>query len=212
MQGRSVRLRRIQNKDLNWICQWWQDPELMRYYNRLPIANRCQVEAEIRENIRSQKRRDFVILRNGDTPIGLAYLSKISWKNKNCQVHVMLAEKNARKSSFCGVESVLLLLFYAFRELNMHRVETQTVEYATAAVKALKAVGFQLECQQANFYYQGGEYFFKYTLGLLQQEFEEELERGRLKKYVRFCSALGRTYSAFGFDNAKRANAKCATG
>lgn len=194
MKGRRVSLRPIKGNDISWITRWRQDPQLMRYYNRLPISNRTQVEWEVRENLNSQKRRDYMILKNNEPPVGLAYLSNISWQHRHCQVHVMLADKKSRRWSYCGIEAALLLLFHAFRDLNMHRVEAQAVEFATSAMRAVQAVGFRLECVQDSFYYIGGEYFSKYTFGLLQHEFEQELQSGKLKKYTRFLSAKGNIY------------------
>ena len=197
MEGKSIRLRNIEPKDLNWICQWWQDAELMRYYNRLPIANRCQIEKEIQENQRSNKRQDFIILRHGDNPVGLTYLSNINWKNRNCQVHVMLADRKVRQKSYCGVEAVLLLLLYSFFELNMHRVEAQTIEYATTALRALQAIGFRIECRQSDYYFQDGKYFDRYFLGILCDEFREQLNTGKLRKYAIFFSTYGKMVSNY---------------
>ncbi len=47
--------------DLPKIIQWWQDKELLKYYDELPVNSPSEMEHILRQNITATDRLDYII-------------------------------------------------------------------------------------------------------------------------------------------------------
>jgi RimJ/RimL family protein N-acetyltransferase len=183
IKGRTVDLRRLKIDDLSYILKWRQDAELTRYYDELPINMPLEIEQEIRTKISSPDRLDLIIETKKEETIGVVFLRNIRWKDRNAELHVMVGDKDKRYIFF-GAEALFLLLLYAFRKLNMHKIYGQMIEYAKEAGALIKEVGFEKEAVFRRFIYQKGRYWDLYIYGLLDREFEDFLKNKKGNRYL----------------------------
>lgn len=183
IKGRTVNLRRMRLNDLTFIVNWWQNQELMRYYDRLPIHSPLELSEEIRKNIGASHRLDFVIETKSVDPIGLIYLSNINLSDRHCEMHIMIGEAD-RKNLFPGAEAGFLLLRYAFNHLNMNKVYGRVMEFATEAERLLIAIGFSEEAILRKIVCQKGRLWDLRIYGLLYREFEAILRKPKGKRYL----------------------------
>lgn len=189
IKGRTVNLRRMRLDDLTFIHSWWQDQELMRYYDRLPIHSPLELSEEIRTNIGDSHRLDFVIETKSVDPIGLIYLSNINLNDRHCELHIMIGEPD-RRNLFPGAEAGFLLLRYAFHHLNMNKVYGRVMEFATTAERLLIDVGFAKEAILRKIICQRGRLWDLRIYGLLYREFEAFLRKPKGKRYLERARSL----------------------
>ena len=95
----------------------------------------------------------------------------------------MVGERDKRHIVF-GAEAEFLLLLYAFRQLNMHKVYGRVIEYAKEAEALVKEIGFKKEAVLRRLIYQKGQYWDMYLYGILDREFEEFLTTPKGKRYL----------------------------
>ncbi|MBW2057722.1 MAG: GNAT family N-acetyltransferase [Deltaproteobacteria bacterium] len=188
IKGRRVNLRRLRLSDLPCLLKWWADGELMRYYDRLPVNSPVEVEEEIRRNIGSPNRLDFMVETKRGEPVGLMYLQKIDWRNRHCELHIMVGEQ-ARRNGLFGVEAAFLLSRYSFHQLNMHKIYGRVFEYASTVQTLTEHLGFRREAVLRNSVYQGGRYWDLYIYGLLKREFEAYLKTSKGRRGQRYLAA-----------------------
>jgi RimJ/RimL family protein N-acetyltransferase len=179
--GRTINLRRLRMDDLQNILKWRQDAELMRYYDMLPIDMPLEIEEELKGNINSAKRVDFIIETKKAESIGTVYLKKINWKDRHTELHIMVAERK-KGYGFFGSEAAFLLLLYAFRQLNMHKIYGRVIEYAKEVENLVKEIGFIREAVLRKSIYQKGRYWDLYIYGLLDMEFKKFLDTTKGQK------------------------------
>jgi len=185
IKGRHVNLRRMKIDDVPNVIKWRQDAELSRYYDELPINTPLEIEHEIRANLNSPKRLDFVIeTKRGDT-IGMVYLMNISWKNKNTELHIKVGESEKRRFIF-GAEASFLLLLYSFNNLNMHKVYGRTLEYARESERLIRDVGFEKEAVFRKMIYQRGRFWDLNVYGILDTEFRAFLTNSKGRRYLEY--------------------------
>jgi len=183
IKGRMVRLRKVQIDDLSCILKWRQDPELSRYYDVLPINIPLEVEQELRNNLKNSTRLDYIVETYKGAVIGMIYLKNISWKNRNAELHTMVGERSKRHILF-GAEAELLLLLYAFHQLNMHKIYGRVIEYANEAKSLIGEAGFEKEAVLKQYVYQRGRYWDVYIYGIINQEFERFTKSKRGRRYI----------------------------
>ena len=182
IKGRTVNLRRLTIEDMPKVFEWWQDIELMKYYDELPVNSPLEIEHELRLNINTTNRIDFIIETKKKEPIGRIFLSKINWKNRHSELHIMIGDKS-KKNMFFGAEAGFLLMLYAFHQLNMHKIYGRMMEYAKEVETLQKEIGFRKEAVLKNKYFQKGRYWDFFIYGLLDREFENLLNSSKGQKY-----------------------------
>jgi len=183
IKGRTVNLKRVRLNDLTCILKWWQNQHLMQYYDRLTIHSPLELGEELRRNLSTFNRFDFIIETKVREPIGLIYLQKINYNDRHCEMHIMVGEPD-KKYQLSGVEAGFLLLYYAFNQLNMHKIYGHVMEFASGAERLLKAVGFKEEAVLKKAIHQKGRFWDVRLYGLLDKEFTVFLNTKGGKRYL----------------------------
>jgi len=139
LSGPTVSLRALGVGDLERLRAWRRDPDFACPSASLawpPTDDR--LEAMLRP---TDALRAFVLepLDSGE-PIGWCALLGLDWKNR----HVGLAWGQAADANpALEAEALAVLLAFAFRELNLERVEAEV--YADEATATLQGLGLALE-------------------------------------------------------------------
>lgn len=184
IKGRTVNLRKISvSADMPKIFEWYQDKELMKYYDELPVGAYFEIEHILRQNMTANDRIDFIIETKKNEQIGRLYLNRINWADRNLEIHTMIGEKNKR-NYFFGAEAAFLALLYSFHQLGMHKVYGRLLEYANEAESLQKELGFTKEAVLKKRYFQKGRYQDAVLYGLLDREFETFLGSPKGQKYL----------------------------
>ncbi|MCG2821153.1 MAG: GNAT family N-acetyltransferase [Candidatus Atribacteria bacterium] len=83
-----------------------------------------------------------------------------------------MGEKDAWGKGY-GTEAILLLIDYAFRRLNFHRVAIGVVGFNEKAIRFWEKVGFKKEGIQRDGYSYNHKYYDFVMMSILEDEFRE---------------------------------------
>lgn len=170
IKGRTVNLRLVRFNDLSFLLKWWQDKDLMRFYDRLPVSSPLELGDELRARIDSRDRVDFIIETKAEQPIGLAYLQNINQRHRHCEIHIMVGERRAGLA-YAGAEAAFHVLHYAFHQLNIHRVYSRIMEFASEADHLMRSAGFTKEAVLRRASFQKGRSWEIHVYGILAEEY-----------------------------------------
>lgn len=143
--GIKVKLTALAPDDSETLRAWINDRELV--LNNAPYRpiHPAQHEAWFAS---VQARADAVIfairLVDGDRLIGTCQLLGIHPVHSNAELQIRIGEADARGQGH-GSEAVRLLLDFAFRDLNLHRVYLNVFASNAAAIRAYEKAGFVQE-------------------------------------------------------------------
>ncbi|MCS7197673.1 MAG: GNAT family N-acetyltransferase [Candidatus Bipolaricaulota bacterium] len=70
-----------------------------------------------------------------------------------------------------AAEAIVLFLNFAFGELNLHRIEAETLAFNYKVLRAIEKFGFRREGVKRECVYRTGQYVDLYCYGLLESEF-----------------------------------------
>lgn len=183
IQGRLVNVRKLRTNDIPHLVKWFQDSNILEYYDRFPLKRSWEIERDMNHQMNSINSLNFIIENKKGEPLGLCYLSRINWINRNAEIHILIGDSTKRGLMF-GAEAELHVLMYSFQSLNLHKVYARIISYATSAEKLVKDVGFVLEATVKNKYYQNGRYWDLNIYGLLDREFLEFVNSPKGLKYL----------------------------
>ena len=171
--GKRVYLRALEKEDLICIQKWSNDPEIRKLTGE--VASMGQADADkFLERVYNDNTREWfvIIIKENEQLIGEAGLLRMFHAWRTTDISIIIGEKDAWGKGY-GTEAILLLLYYAFRRLNFHRVAIGVVGFNEKAIRFWEKVGFKKEGIQRDGYYYKYKYHDFVMMSILEGEFRE---------------------------------------
>lgn len=148
--------------------EWVNDPELMLMMNRVNYVTESQHWEWYEKIIRESK--IFAIIANGKH-IGNCCLKDINTdgRSRKAELWIYIGDPTARGKGY-GKKATQLLLDYAFKSLNLHRVYLYVMNYNQKAFKMYKKIGFKKEGVKREDIFINGRYHDAIIMGILKKE------------------------------------------
>ena len=177
LQGTKVQLTALRADDAETIARWYQDIEYLRLQdtNIAHPRNASTITTYLKEWNEASDTVAFGI-RTVDKGalIGTTGLYEIEWANGVGWLGIGIGERAYWGKGY-GSEALTLLLQYAFRELNFHRVQLTVVDYNKRAIAVYEKLGFKHEGVFREFGQRDGERYDMHLYGLLRSEWQIHL-------------------------------------
>jgi len=107
-----------------------------------------------------------------DRLIGTIGLVGIQWTHGDAFVGIGLGEREDWGKGY-GTDAMRVILRYAFRELNLHRVSLDVFEYNPRAMKSYEKAGFAYEGRARRMLLRDGKRWDMAFMGILKEEWEQ---------------------------------------
>jgi RimJ/RimL family protein N-acetyltransferase len=175
LEGKVVRLRSFELSDVQEIVKHWNNVELR---NLVGSADRGPASANdeeewIREGWRQRKDRTafaFAIETVSDSKlVGGTSLFNLSWTNRSAVFGISIYDPRNRGRGY-GQEATGLILDFAFKTLNLNRVELYTFDFNERAQKCYLNVGFKEVGRRRQARFIDGEYHDEVIMDILKDE------------------------------------------
>ena len=175
--GKRVYLRALEKEDLIYIRKWSNDPEIRKLIGEVVSMSQADADKFLERVYNDNTREWFVIIiKENERLIGEAGLLRMFHAWRTTDISIIIGEKDAWGKGY-GTEAILLLLDYAFRRLNFHRVAIGVVGFNEKAIRFWEKIGFKKEGIQRDGYYYKHKYHDFVMMSILEDEFRE-LHRG----------------------------------
>ena len=172
IDARRVRLRAIEDSDLNDLYAIFSDPKVMRYWSTTPLQSVEEARSLLREIQTSNEQRTIlkwgVALKPSDNLIGTVTLFNLEQSQGRAEIGY--AQAQAHWGNGYINEALQSLLTYAFEEMKLRRVEADVDPRNAASIKTLERLGFQKEGFLRERWHVGGEIQDALFYGLLERE------------------------------------------
>ena len=171
--GKKLYLRGLERSDLEGdYFQWLNNREVTRFMDSGIFPNTQEKMEEFYRN--SALSSNNVILAivdiDSDAHIGNIKLGPINWISRISPLGIMIGDKEFWGKNY-AIETINLVLNYAFRSLNLHKVTLGVVEKNNAAVSVYKKTGFKVEGLAKSQFYLDGEYCDTLYMGMTREDF-----------------------------------------
>ncbi|MBZ0284438.1 MAG: GNAT family N-acetyltransferase [Anaerolineae bacterium] len=173
--GPRVRLAPLSSVDSSTIARWQTDNEYLRLLDSNPAfpKNESQIAEWMREGQRGRENFLFGIRTlNEDFLIGFLELGEILWTHRTTWLAIGIGESDYRDVGY-GHEAIGLALEFAFRELNLHRVQLTVFGYNLRAIALYEKLGFQREGTFREFLDRDNQRHDMYLYGILRHEWDK---------------------------------------
>lgn len=168
--GPSIRLEQPRQEDIPTFQRWFADLEVTRYLVRRSVPSAEQEQEWLQQSARSETDVVWRIVA-GDRTIGVTGLHGIDWMNRHATSGTIIGEKSEWGKGYAR-ELVLLRTRYAFEELGLERLETESFAVNTPMHRALMRAGYQRMGTRRHHMYRGGRWHDTVLFELLSTEWE----------------------------------------
>lgn len=143
--GEKIILREIEEKDLDLIVKWRNDPEILRWlFSYLPL-NKVKQMKWYEKYLNDYTQQTFMIeAKEEKTPVGTVGLTNIDYKNQKAELTVIIGEKEYWGRGL-GEEALNLLVKFAFNEMNLRKIKALVFSDNEKAIKLYEKGGFEEE-------------------------------------------------------------------
>lgn len=172
--GERIVLREFRQEDIAGMRQWVTDDEITRQLGG--AFSRPKTWEETEQYLASLLRGDvggthFAIAeRDSLKYIGQCDLTGLDDRARKAALSIVLCRERIGRG--LGREAVALLLNYAFRQMNLHRVSLHVMADNERAIRCYEACGFQREGTLRAERYADGQYWDVLVMGILREEYD----------------------------------------
>jgi UDP-4-amino-4,6-dideoxy-N-acetyl-beta-L-altrosamine N-acetyltransferase len=167
----NVKLRKIQEADLELIMDWRMRPEITKYMNTDPTLT-LEGQKKWLERINHNHLDYYWMIEVDGVPAGIASLVEHDEHAKKIHTGVYIAEKKKRSIKLT-VELQWNLYEYAFDVLGLNKVCEEVFSLNKAVLRILDMCGSKREGELRQHVYKNGEYYDVSVRGILRNEWEE---------------------------------------
>jgi ribosomal-protein-alanine N-acetyltransferase len=171
IEGEHLYLREVHLSDVNEdYHRWMNDSEVTQYLESRFYPNSVE---KLRDYVISKLAEQdsiflAITLKDGDRHIGNIKLGPINWNHKFGDIGIMIGDR-ANWGKGYATEAIKLLVDYAFRKLNLHKVTAGCYANNQGSLKAFKKAGFQTEAVRKKHFFCNGKYVDGILLGIIRE-------------------------------------------
>ena len=174
LPGNRISLRPLVSEDARILVPWLNDPEVTR---TLAIGRRAMdlhaEEAFLEKTNTSPHDVIFgITLRASNKLIGSAGLDHVSFCHRRANFGIMIGEKGKWGQGY-GTEATTLVVEYAFKELDLNRVQLHAYEFNPAGIRAYEKVGFMHEGMLRQEHFYNGRYWGTVVMAIVREDWEK---------------------------------------
>jgi len=160
--------------------RWGRNTEFTRHLFREPAVlwsakkYKDWIEQDIEKDNPDEFFFDICTLDN-ERPIGFIGLFNLLWNHGDAMVSIGIGDPENWGRGY-GTDAMLLILRYAFQELNIQRVTLGVFDYNKRAIRSYEKAGFKLEGRVRQAIQRDGAREDVLYMGVLREEWEAENE------------------------------------
>lgn len=159
LRGKKVILRPVDiEKDLDRCWRWINDFEIMQFLGKpyRPITREKEREL-LRSLIEKESSVVFAIDTFEGVHIGLTSLHNISYFDGTAVTGTLIGDKRYWGGGY-GTDAKMMLLWYAFKVLNLRRINSQVLSSNLRSIRCQLKCGYEVEGIKRKEVYKNGRY------------------------------------------------------
>lgn len=171
LSDKTIRLRAIEEKDLEWIAIARSDPQMCQYFcEYAPISLRQQTKW-YEAQLNNKNEFNWVITSAAGEAIGTISIYDIDGRNRKAEWGRFCIFNQSYRGQGVGRAALGLVIQYAFEHLNLHKLYCDVLSDNSAAIALYKSMGFSEEGLLRDHIFKFGRYKDLLRLFLLESSY-----------------------------------------
>lgn len=168
--GDTVYLRPVEMEDRDRFVAWLNDEQARGGLGSIHPVSRLAEEEYLRTQLKKQDQVFLSIVEKASgRHIGSTGLHGINPVHRHCTFGLLIGDRTAWGKGY-GTETTRLMVDYAFRKLNLNRVELHVFSYNTRAIAVYEKAGFVREGVLRQYQYHDGAYHDDIVMSVIRDD------------------------------------------
>lgn len=172
LNGQKVTLRPPDETDAARFVAWFADQEVTRYLGTA-FPPHIDQEKEWMKKVGEAKDVVWWVIEAEGEAIGASGIHAIDWINSHGITGTVIGEKSKWRKGYAS-EAVALRTEYAFRQLNLHKLNTTVFMDNEASKKALMKSGYRQIGVEKEHFWRDGRWHDHWLAEVLRSEWEKQ--------------------------------------
>ena len=170
--GEKTTLRAMEKRDIELLRNLRNHPDMRRWHCSHMLVSDIEQEEWYERSGTDQRNKIFMVDDLNGNTVGYVQLRNIDYKNRSVEIGIHLGPEAQGKGY--GRDAFLLLMRFAFNEMNMHRVYLQVFDFNDRAIKLYEKLGFREEGRFRDVIFQEVRYYDIVQMSILESEFRAQ--------------------------------------
>lgn len=173
IKGNKVMLRAIEEKDLELLHKWSNDPEINYMLGGWHFPSSQQDQEKWFKGLSlSNNNQRFAIDTDDLGLIGMVNIVDINWKDRRAFTGMLLGDKDMRGKGY-GVDTILAINRFAFEELGLQRLDGSMISYNEASIHVYtNKCGWVIEGVKKNAYFRKNQWWDEVVVGITLADYQ----------------------------------------
>ncbi len=183
-KGNNVILRPVEEADIPLFQKWMNDPEITQYIRAIMPVSLAEERSWFDRVSKSASDKVTLALVDIATNqlIGTIGINNIDFRAGTATTGTVIGDKKYWGKGY-GTEAKMLLLEFAFNELNLRKVYSDVFAYNKRSLAYANKCGYVEEARIPKHFYRKGRYWDKVILAVYRKPWEELWKKySKLKK------------------------------
>jgi RimJ/RimL family protein N-acetyltransferase len=178
LQGPRVTLRRPREDDAAARFKLGRNPEIAEMFGVSRHENKPLTREEATKWVQRLSKHPHAWAIEHGSFIGEIRLDNVDLRDHRASMAIGILDAELLGNAL-GTEAIMLVLGYAFRTLQLHRVGVRVLAYNKRAIRAYEKCGFVVEGRERETAFVNGTWHDDIMMGLLAHEFEARMRGSR---------------------------------
>lgn len=168
--GEKIYLRPVEPDDAKFLAKGENNPVIREaLFLALPVSLTNEQE-KIEQYIKLKESTVFIIVeKETNQPVGQTAFFRIDYISRAAVFYLAILDPACWSKGF-GSEATQLMVDYAFKTLNLNRIQLHVCAENTPAIKIYERVGFQKEGALRQAMFRNGNYVDFWVMGILRSD------------------------------------------
>lgn len=172
LKSEKLKITSLKEEDIDIITEWYEDTDFLRKFdfNAAAPIYKERIKRWLLEEVNNSNNYFFALRSKEDNKfIGYIEIDRINWNNRFGWLGLGIGDNSYRGKGY-GTEGLTLIIDFAFRELNLHRLQLETISYNQGAIRLYEKLGFKREGVMRETIKRDGIWYDMYLYGILDSE------------------------------------------
>lgn len=176
IKGKKVYLTSIEEKDLETLRHWRNNPEYRKYFREYREISPEMQKFWFYNKVNGDNSTIMFAIKmiENDELVGCCGLCYINWVQRHSDLSLYIGKDNTYiDSEGIARESCQLLFSYSFGEIGLNKIWTEIYEFDKKKYELYKSLNFHKDGTLRNHYFYDGKWWNSYILSLLRDEVKD---------------------------------------
>lgn len=167
----KIQLKKITKSDLKLLIEWRNSNKIFLYNTQYFLLN-LKMQMEWFNSLQNDSSRKMFMILHENVKIGICGLIDIDYKNKNANIAIIIGKTQLHTKGL-GTMALSNLLNYGFKELGLHRIGADVIEYNKTSIRLFEKSKFKIDAVQRDGIWRNNRWWNMYSMSILKDDFNE---------------------------------------